>query len=78
MITENKVTDLFCMTDYFYKFFDAMMTKYALKSTTKHTYHCASTLSKFEIKSAGIQPYSGLDSGCCFYINNKLYSILYL
>ena len=55
MITENKVTDLFCMTDYFCKFFDAMMTKYALKSTTKHTYHCASTLSKFEIKSAGIQ-----------------------
>ncbi len=49
MITENKVIDLFCMADDFCKFFDAMMAKYTLKSTTKHPYHRASTMSKAEI-----------------------------
>ncbi len=29
MLTENKVTELFCMADDFCKFFDAMMQKYA-------------------------------------------------
>ena len=28
MITEDKVTELFCMADDFCKFFDAMMKKY--------------------------------------------------
>ena len=32
MITEDKVTKLFCMADDFCKFFDAMMEKYTLKS----------------------------------------------
>ena len=32
MITEDKVTKLFCMADNFCKFFDAMMEKYTLKS----------------------------------------------
>lgn len=32
MITEDKVTELFCMADDFCKFFDAMMEKYTLKS----------------------------------------------
>ena len=32
MLTEDKVTELFCMADDFCKFFDAMMEKYTLKS----------------------------------------------
>ena len=49
MITEDKVTELFCMADDFCKFFDAMMTKYTLKSSTKRQYHRGFTLSKAEI-----------------------------
>ena len=33
MITEDKVTELFCMADDFCKFFDAMMAKYTIKSS---------------------------------------------
>lgn len=32
MITEDKVTEIFCMIDYFCEFFDAMIAKYTLKS----------------------------------------------
>lgn len=32
MITKDKVIEIFCMTDDFYKFFDAMMEKYTLKT----------------------------------------------
>lgn len=39
MITESKVIELFCMADEFCKFFDAMMTKYTLKTATKRKYH---------------------------------------
>ena len=46
MITENKVIEIFCMADDFCKFFDAMMTKYTLPSTTKRKYHRDSTMSK--------------------------------
>ena len=35
MITKEKVTEIFCMADDFYKFFDAMITKYTLKPTGK-------------------------------------------
>ncbi len=49
MISKSKVIELFCMTSGFCKFFDAMMTKYTLKSTTKRTYHCASELSTSRI-----------------------------
>lgn len=49
MITEDKVTELFCMADDFCKFFDAMMKKYTLKSDNKHAYHRDSTMSKSEI-----------------------------
>ncbi len=35
MITEAKVTEIFCMADDFCKFFDAMTTKYALKPAEK-------------------------------------------
>lgn len=49
MITEDKVTELFCMADDFCKFFDAMMKKYTLKSDNKRAYHRNSTMSKSEI-----------------------------
>ena len=49
MLTESKVIELFCMADDFYKFFEAMMTKYTLKPATKRKYHRVSTLSKAEI-----------------------------
>ena len=48
-ITEDKVTELFCMADDFCKFFDAMMKKYTLKSDNKRAYHRDSTMSKSEI-----------------------------
>ena len=49
MITEDKVTELFCIADDFCKFFDAMMEKYTLKSDKKRRYHRDSTMSKAEI-----------------------------
>ena len=49
MLTDDKVTELFCMADDFCKFFDGMTAKYTLKSTTKRQYHRASTMSKAEI-----------------------------
>ena len=48
MITEDKVTELFCIADDFYKFFDAMMEKYTLKADKKRQYHRNSTMSKAE------------------------------
>ena len=49
MVTENKVTEIFCMADDFCKFFDAMTAKYALKPTGKRKYHRSSTMSKAEV-----------------------------
>lgn len=49
MITEDKVTKLFCIADDFCKFFDAMMEKYTLKADKKRQYHRKSTMSKAEI-----------------------------
>lgn len=49
MIAEDKVTELFCMADDFCKFFDAMMTKYTIKSNPHRSYHRASTMSKAEV-----------------------------
>ena len=49
MITEDKVTELFCMADDFCKFFDRMVAKYTFKSTAKRFYHRNSTMSKAEI-----------------------------
>ena len=48
MLTEDKVTELFCMADDFCKFFDAMMEKYTLQSDKKRRYHRDSTMSKSE------------------------------
>ena len=39
MITEDKVTELFCIADDFCKFFDAMMEKYTLKADKKRQNH---------------------------------------
>ena len=49
MITEDKITEIFCMADNFCKFFDAMTTKYTLKPTGKRKYHRSSTMSKAEV-----------------------------
>ena len=49
MITEDKVTELFCMADDFCKFFDRMVAQYTFKSTAKRSYHRNSTMSKAEI-----------------------------
>lgn len=35
MITDDKVTEIFCMVDDFCKFFDVMSTKYTLKTIGK-------------------------------------------
>ena len=49
MINEDKVTEIFCMTDDFYKFFDAQMAKYSFKAERKRKYHRESRMSKAEI-----------------------------
>ena len=49
MITEDKITEIFCMADDFCKFFNAMTTKYTLKPTGKRKYHRSSTMSKAEV-----------------------------
>ena len=49
MITENKVTEIFCMVDDFHKFFDAMVAKHTLKPTGKRKYHRDYTMSKAEV-----------------------------
>ncbi len=49
MITEDKVTELFCIADDFCKYFEAMMEKYTIKESKKRNYHRDSTLSKSEV-----------------------------
>ena len=49
MITEDKVTEIFCMVDDFCKFFDAMVAKYTLKPTGKRKYHRDFAMSKAEV-----------------------------
>ena len=49
MITDDKVTELFCIADDSCKFFDAMMKKYTIKEAKKRNYHRDSTLSKSEV-----------------------------
>ena len=48
MITEDKVKELFCITDDFCKFFDAMMEKYTLKADKKRQY-CTSGTFKTQV-----------------------------
>lgn len=49
IITKDKDTEIFCMTDGFCEFFDAMTAKYTLKPVKKRKYHRACTMSKAEI-----------------------------
>ena len=49
MITEDKITDLFCIADDFCKFFDTMRSKNTLKSSVKLNYHRDSMLSNSEV-----------------------------
>lgn len=49
IITEDKVTEIFCIIDDFCKFFDAMMSKYTIKPVHKRKYDRSPTMSKAEI-----------------------------
>ena len=49
MITEDKVTEIFCIEDDFCKVFDAQMAKYTFKAEKKRKYHRESRMSKAEI-----------------------------
>ena len=49
MFTEDKVTEIFCITDDFCKFYDAMMDKYTIQATQKRKYHRDGTFSKAEV-----------------------------
>ena len=49
MITEDKVTEIFCMADDFCKFFDTITAKYTLKPTGKRKYHRNSMMSKVDV-----------------------------
>jgi len=70
MITDDKVTELFCMADDFGKFFDAMMAKYTLKPVNKRKYHRDSTMLKAEMMLIMI-PFHDSDSRCLkhFYLD---------
>ena len=45
MITEDKVTEIFCIADDFCKVFDAQMAKYTFKAERKRKYHRESRMS---------------------------------
>lgn len=49
MITEDKVTESFCILDDFCKVFDAQMAKYTIKAKNKRKYHRNTRMSKAEI-----------------------------
>ena len=49
MITEDKVTEIFCIVDDFCKVFDAQMAKYTIKAPNKRKYHRNSRMLKAEI-----------------------------
>lgn len=49
MITEDKVTEIFCMPDDFCKSFDIMIAKYTLKPVNKKEYHRDPTMPKAEV-----------------------------
>ena len=49
MITDDKVTEIFCIADDFCKVFYAQMAKYTFKAERKRKYHRESRMSKAEI-----------------------------
>ena len=48
MITEDKVTEIFCIADDFCKVFDAQMAKYTFKSEGKRKYHSDTLMNERE------------------------------
>lgn len=48
VISEDKITELFCMEDDFCKFFGAMVAKYTIKGNPR-SHHRDSTTSKAEV-----------------------------
>lgn len=49
MITEDKVTEIFCLADDFCKFYDSQMAKYTIKSEKKRKYHREGKMSRAEV-----------------------------
>lgn len=49
MLTDDKVTELFCMADDFCKFFDFQMEKYSVRDVRKRHYHRDCRMSKSEV-----------------------------
>ena len=49
MLTDDKVTELFCMADDFCKFFDFQMEKYSVRDISKRRYHREGRKSKSEV-----------------------------
>ena len=49
MLTDDKVTELFCMADDFCKSFDSQMEKYSVGNTLKRRYHRSGRMSKSEV-----------------------------
>ena len=49
MITEDKVTEIFCIADDFCKVFDAQMAKYSFKAERKRKYHRESRFFGFKL-----------------------------
>lgn len=49
MITEDKITEIFCIVDDFCNFYDALMAKYTFKALKKRNYHRAGRMSKAEV-----------------------------
>ena len=70
MITEDKVTEIYCMADDFCKVFDAQMKKYTIRPQNKRKYHRNSTYIRQQIswlpqsvilkRAAGSSSYQGL------------------
>lgn len=49
MITEDKITEIFCMADDFCQFFDNAVSRYSIHTKTKRSYHRSGRLSKAEV-----------------------------
>ena len=48
MITEDKITEIFCIVDDFCKFYDALMVKYTFKALKKRNWHYFNIIFIFE------------------------------
>ncbi len=49
MITEDKITEIFCIVDDFCKFYDALMAKYTFKVVKKRSYNHDGRMSKAKV-----------------------------